>query len=218
LIDDLTTQGTTEPYRMFTGRSEFRLSLRADNADLRLTEKGYKIGCVNSKRYEKFQDFKQKYDEGIAYLKSIVKSSSYWKSKLPVLPFQADTPVNRSLFELLSFENITLKTIENFIDTNKYKYILDETIISERIKIQGIYENNEWKQLNEINDVKRNDSILLPIDFDYNKLGISNDAKEKLFTYRPTSLGAASRIPGMAPSSIFKLYSYFKIKDSQISI
>ena len=196
---------------MFTGRSEFRLSLRADNADLRLTEKGYQIGCVRSKRYEKFKDFQIKYSEGIQYLKSISKSSSVWKSKIPSMPFQAETPINRTLFDLLKFENCTFKTIENFIENN-FKYLLEDTKISERIKIQSIYEHDELKQLDEINEIRKHDSILLPSDFDYNQISISNDAKEKLFTYRPTSLGAASRIPGMAPSTIFKLFNYFKFK------
>lgn len=199
---------------MFTGRSEFRLSLRADNADLRLTDKGREIGCVRDARYEKFTEFKNKYNEAIEYLKSIKHSSTYWKSKLPSLPFQADSPTNRTLFEILKFESCTFSSIENFIE-NKYKYLIEDTKLAERVKIQCVYEHDELKQLDEINEVKRNESIILPYDFDYNKLSISNDAKEKLFTYKPTSLGAATRIPGMAPSTIFKLFNYFRVKNSQ---
>ena len=129
------------------------------------------------------------------YLKSVSKSSFFWKSKIPSLPFQTDQPTIRSLFELLRFESCTFKTIENFIDS-KHSYLLEDKVVSERLKIQSLYENNEVKQLEEINDIKKNESIMLPCDFDYEQLGLSKDAKEKLFSYRPTSLGAASRIPG----------------------
>lgn len=86
LIDDLTTQGTTEPYRMFTSRAEFRLSLRPDNADQRLTEKGYLTGCVSTVRYNRMKTVQDKLAEGIELLKSISKSSSHWRNLMKITP------------------------------------------------------------------------------------------------------------------------------------
>lgn len=202
---------------MFTGRSEFRLTLRSDNADLRLTEKGYLIGCVSEQRYNKFRAFKEKYDAGIVYLKSIIKSAAYWKSKIPSLPMMATNPVNKSMFELLKFDNCSLETLKDLIEP-EFKFLYEDENIRERVKIQSVYDEEEARQLEEIDDVRKNESISIPANFDYNQiLNLSNEAKEKLFTHRPTSIGAAGRVPGLTPSSVFRLFAHFK-NDQKLSI
>jgi tRNA uridine 5-carboxymethylaminomethyl modification enzyme len=180
---------------MFTARSEFRLSLRSDNADLRLTQKGYDIGCVGNDRYEKFIKFKKKYDKAIEHLTSLSHSVVYWKSKIPSLAIHADNPYKKNCIELLRLEGTTVPTFENFIEPS-FRFILEDKNLMERIKIYSLYHENETKQANEINEIKKHESINLPDNFDYNKLSISNESKEKLFTFRPTSLGAAMRVPG----------------------
>lgn len=142
LIDDLTTQGTTEPYRMFTGRSEYRLTLRSDNADLRLTEKGYQIGSVQQNRYENFKKFKQLYEEGLELLGSINYSVASWKSKIPSLPCESDNPVKKTVLDLLRIEGVGIKMFEGFIQP-KYKYLLEDEKLSDRIKISCIYSDSE---------------------------------------------------------------------------
>ena len=180
---------------MFTARSEFRLSLRSDNADLRLTQKGYDIGCVGNDRYEKFKNFREKYDKALEYLTSLSYSVVHWKTKIPELAIQADNPYKKNCIELLRLEGTKVSTFEKFIDP-KFKYILEDNQLMERIKIYSLYHDNETKQSDEINEIRKHESINLPDNFDYNKLSISNESKEKLFAFKPTSLGAAIRIPG----------------------
>ena len=216
LIDDLTTQGTTEPYRMFTGRSEFRLTLRSDNADLRLTEKGYEIGCVHQARFEKFKAFKEKYNSVIDFMESVSKSSYAWKKSLPILPFGSEKPLNKTLFEILQFEPMNIKILKDHIDS-KYNFLYNDEYLMERIKIQSVYNLDELKQYEEIDQIRKHESIKLPDDFDYNLLNISNEAKEKLYEQKPTSLGEVTRIQGMPAAAIFKLFNFFKNKKNIIN-
>ncbi|CAF0725893.1 unnamed protein product [Brachionus calyciflorus] len=209
LIDDLTTLGTSEPYRMFTGRSEYRLSLRCDNADLRLTEKGYEIGAVQDHRYEKFKQFKHLYDDALEFLGSVTYSVPVWKAKIPSLPCEADNPCNKNILDLLRIEGVNIKMFENFV-TPKYKYLLEDEKLSQRVKIYCVYSEQERRQNVEMDDIRKNESISLPVNFNYEKLNLSKEAREKLVNHKPISLGAASRIPGMTPSAILTILKYLK--------
>ena len=128
---------------------------------------------------------------------------------------QSETPKQKCIYDLLKIEGCRLKDFEKFIDP-KYSYLLQDANIGDRITVQSMYEDEEEAQLEEINDIKRHEAIALPADFDYKKLTISNESKEKLLTHRPTSLGAASRIPGIAPSAIFQLYYYFRDQNNLV--
>ncbi len=202
---------------MFTGRSEFRLTLRPDNADLRLTEKGHAIGCVLQERYNKFKTFRDKYNTTIEYLQSVTKSSHYWKTNLPILPFGCNKPTYKSLFELLQFGEVDFDVIKGFIEP-EFAFCLEDAKLMERVKIQSVYNVDELKQYDDIEEIRKHEAIRLPYDFDYNQLNLSFESKEKLMALRPTSLGQAIRIQGMSASTIFKLFNFFKGKKKDLSV
>lgn len=202
---------------MFTGRSEFRLSLRSDNADLRLTQKGYDQGAVSEERYSKFFQFKNRYYQTIACLESVINSVSYWKTHIPSLPCEADKPAKKSLLDLLKVDGVSVKMLEKFLlEISECKYLLENEKMADRLKIHCMYFDSEKKQIHEINDIKKNESILLPLDFDYSQLSLSRETQEKLKNHRPTSLGAAQRIPGMTPSALLSLLRFFKYQNSTV--
>lgn len=210
LIDDLTTQGTSEPYRMFTGRSEFRLSLRSDNADLRLTQRGYEHGCVQESRYQKFKDFKQIYESTIERLESVKYSVAYYKSKIPELPNEADQPFKKTLADLLKVNGVGVAMLGRFLEEAKCEHLLTDHKLAERIKIHCTYVDSERRQTDEIEEIRCNESISLPLDFDYSSLNISREAIEKLSSHRPATLGSATRIPGITPVVLLRLLRFFK--------
>lgn len=218
LIDDLTTQGTSEPYRMFTGRSEFRLTLRSDNADLRLTQRGRDQGCVLDDRYARFAQFKRLYDSTLERLDSVVYSMTSWKSRLPTLPCDADHPARKSLLDLLKINTVDVEMVASVLAEAKCEHLLDNRALAERVKIYATYVDSEKKQTHEIDEIRTNESISLPVNFDYGRLNISREAKEKLMSHRPTSLGAASRIPGMTSPVLISLLKFFKNQNNTPNI
>jgi len=113
------------------------------------------------------------------------------------------------MLEILELVGVTLNDMKHLIDS-KYSFIFDDEILMQRIKIYALYAREEKRQYDEINDIKFNESIYLPTDFDYNKISLSLQAKEILFKYKPTTLGAATRIPGITAATIHTLLVYFK--------
>ena len=204
LIDDLVTKGTKEPYRMFTSRSEYRLTLRADNSDQRLTPLGMQIGCISTKRKTIFKNKLKQLQEGF----SLVKKYSISPNKLEKNGIMINHDgKKRSAFDLLSFENISFSDINNIWPETKF--IKDD--IREQIEIETQYAGYLERQREDIIDFKREEELTLPKNLDYKTIGsLSNEIVEKLTLVRPPTLGAASRISGVTPAAIIALLRYVK--------
>ena len=207
LIDDLVTKGTNEPYRMMTSRSEYRLLLRQDNADLRLTPLGYKLGLISEERYSAFLRKKEMIEEETERLKKLVFPPS-----AEVNAFLAEcgsTPISTGIkaSELLKRPEITY---ENMKKIDKERHKLPEEV-SEQAEISIKYEGYIARQMAQVNQFRRLENKRLPDDIDYNKLeGLRLEARQKLDKIRPASLGQASRISGVSPADIAVLTIYLK--------
>ena len=204
LIDDLVTKGTKEPYRMFTSRSEYRLTLRADNSDQRLTPLGMQIGCISSKRKTIFKNKLKQLQEGF----SLVKKYSISPNKLEKNGIMINHDgKKRSAFDLLSFENVSFSDVNNIWPETKF--IKDD--IREQIEIETQYSGYLERQREDIIDFKKEEELTLPKNLDYKTIGsLSNEIVEKLTLVRPPTLGAASRISGITPAAIIALLRYVK--------
>ncbi len=206
LVDDLITMGTKEPYRMFTSRAEYRLILREDNADLRLTEKGRELGLVGDERWAAFCEKREAIELETQRLKST------W-----ILPKTAEgdvvdglvkTPITReySLMDLLKRPEITYNHIGNL----KGEAVADPQV-AEQVEISAKYEGYIARQQEEIEQLRRYENTLLPKELDYAKVGgLSNEIVQKLSTAQPETLGVASRISGVTPAAISQLLIHLK--------
>ncbi|XP_071944332.1 protein MTO1 homolog, mitochondrial-like [Antedon mediterranea] len=220
LIDDLTTQGTNEPYRMFTSRSEFRMSLRPDNADLRLTLKALPTGCISEARKQKTQKSERELYKGLDLLRSVCMSRRQWKKLLEAraiqVPFTERSPTKMSAIDVLQYKNVTVEDLVKMLP-DELSQIPHGKHLVQRLKISGIYENLLQQQQLEIEEVQKDEQLVLPEDIDYSRISISNELKEKLSQVRPSTIGAASRIQGMTPATLLQLL-YFVRKQNKKSI
>ncbi|EDW77041.1 uncharacterized protein Dwil_GK22159 [Drosophila willistoni] len=211
LIDDLTSLGTNEPYRMFTSRAEFRLSLRPDNADMRLTRKGYDFGLVSEQRYRHFQQTFDKIQAGIEALKNLKKHSNFWRSSLG-LP-TAKASVEKTAFEMLGIpaDNITVEQLLQLCP-GELSWPDCDKASSERIKIEALYSFFVAEQQRDVDEVRREERLAIPSDIDYfsKTLSLSNEERQKLALIQPLTIAAASRIQGVTPSTIVRLMKYVK--------
>jgi tRNA uridine 5-carboxymethylaminomethyl modification enzyme len=204
MIDDLTSKGVSEPYRMFTSRAEFRLSLRADNADQRLTPLGIKLGCVSSLREEAFLNKSNK----IAKCNKILSEKEFTPNQLIAQGISVSQDGNkRNLKQILAFPNVTFDNITGF--DNRLMAI--EKDIRQQVHRDAIYSNYIDRQKKDIDAVKRDEAIKIPLLFDYQSMsGLSNELKNKLLTQRPLNIAQASRVEGMTPAALFLILSKVK--------
>ena len=205
LIDDLVTKGTNEPYRMMTSRAEYRLILRQDNADERLTEKGYTVGLVTEQRYKRFRDKKQRIEKEIERLKGIQITPKVEINKALEDMGSASLKIPTTLYDLmkrteLRYDNTMFLDEQRPVlkkETNDYV----ETVIK--------YEGYIQKQVNQVEQFKKLENKRIPSDINYDNVGsLRIEAKQKLSKIRPDSIGQASRISGVSPSDINVLLIY----------
>ncbi len=212
LIDDLITKGTNEPYRMLTSRAEYRLVLRQDNADQRLTPKGRKVGLVKDVRYKKFKKKMKEIDEAFEFLRNNrVTPTKKVRRKLEELG-------SGNLSQPATLEKLLRRPELNFDDLVYFVDVLPEygKDVKEQVEIQVKYKGYIERQESQIAQFKKMEDKNIPEDIDYNSLdNLRIEAKEKLKKVRPNSIGQASRISGVSPSDISVLMIYLEKKKQE---
>ena len=212
MVDDLITNGTSEPYRMFTSRAEYRLILREDNADLRLTEKGRQLGLVDDQRWAAFSDKKERIVReserlAAAFVHPGTEAAASLENKL-------SRPLSReySLLELLRRPELTYHDVANLVGEAE-----THTQVAEQVEIQTKYQGYIDRQTDEIERLRRYENTSIPAALDYALIeGLSNELKQKLSDARPETLGQASRIQGMTPAAVSLLLIYMKKRSTAL--
>jgi len=212
LIDDLITRGTQEPYRMFTSRAEYRLLLREDNADLRLTEIGRKLGLVDDERWDRFNQKRAAIVQGQQRLqKTLLRPGQCDESAVENV---LGTSLSREarLSELLKRPGVTY---DSLMSLPGLELPTLDPVITEQIEIQAKYEGYITRQQEEIERHRRNETLKLPDNLDYSAVsGLSNEVRQKLQHHRPATVGQASRISGVTPAAISLLLIHLKKRAS----
>ena len=207
MIDDLVTKGVSEPYRMFTSRAEYRLSLRADNADERLTPIGVELGLISDNRRNVFEARRAELNRGRELLMSLSATPNIVAGK----GFKINQDgVRRTAYDLLSYNEITLKKLE--VLWPELGELAKE--VGEQLEIEAGYAVYLARQEADVAAVRKDEKLKIPIDFDFGKLsGLSNELRHKLERVRPANLGQAGRIDGMTPAALTLLLVHLGRKD-----
>lgn len=209
LIDDLVTKENYEPYRMMTSRAEYRLLLRQDNADLRLREIGFEAGLVSKKEYEDVLKKKDMIDREIDRLKNTVIGASKKHQQFMEAHESSLLKTATNLAELMCRPELSYEILAE-IDTER-KYLPEDVI--EQVEIEIKYEGYIERQLKQVEQFKKMEKKIIPSDLDYEDVSsLRLEARQKLSTYRPVSVGQASRISGVSPADISVLLIYMEQK------
>lgn len=209
LIDDLITKDLTEPYRMMTSRSEYRLVLRQDNADLRLTKYGYELGLIPKERYDEVCEKQRLIDEELERIKTVTIAPSDELNELLVSRETSPMKTGTKLIELIRRPQLSYNDLAPF---DKSRPELPDDVCEE-VEIEAKYEGYIKRQQSQINEMRRLEGMKLPDDVDYTEIAnLRLEAQEKLNKVRPENIGQASRIDGVSPSDISVLIVYFKSK------
>ena len=204
MIDDLVTRGVSEPYRMFTSRAEYRLALRADNADQRLTAKGISIGCVGAMRANIFTEKNSALNDAREFA-NLFRSRRRRRS-VTVSRLNKDGQ-RRSAFELLSHPNISLSDLKKIWP----RFAEFAPNVAEQIEIDAKYDVYLSRQAADVAAYRRDESFELPDEIDYAALpGLSNEVKQKLAAQRPRTIGHAAKIDGVTPAALTLLVAHIK--------
>jgi len=208
MIDDLTSRGVTEPYRMFTSRAEYRLTLRADNADARLTPAAIELGCVSSERRVRFSAFQDELENGRALLQSLSVTPN--EARKVGLNINLDGQ-RRTAYELLSYPEYTFSDLGHvWGDLHAFS-----RKVSEALEIEAGYSVYMDRQAAAIEAQRRDEARAIPMDFDYSSLsGLSNELKNKLNIQKPANIAQALKVEGMTPAAISLLLVYLRRDES----
>ncbi|XP_018542789.1 protein MTO1 homolog, mitochondrial [Lates calcarifer] len=207
LIDDLVSRGVTEPYRMFTSRAEFRTSLRPDNADLRLTLKGFEeVRCVSSLRYQEAVRVRDGLQDALAALQTLTLSTHLWRKKLPDIGISESKSTILTGMDLLQYNNVSFEMLASVFPECLSPYME----FSQRLNIEAVYRPHCDLQKKEIERIQKEENMTLPQDIDYFSLpvSLSQEVREILDRVRPSTLGAATRLQGMTPAAVVNLLRY----------
>ncbi len=208
MIDDLTTLGTQEPYRMLTSRAEYRLSLRADNADFRLTKMGIEVGVVKAERQKAFEIKMREIDSKTEFLQSLKISPN--KAANYGINISQDGVV-RNAIQLLSFPGINFSEIEKIWSKDHPEISQIDSLIKRQIEINSIYASYLKRQQQDLEVFRQDQNMKIPLDIDYNKIqSLSLEVREKLNNFRPATIAAAFKIQGITPASVMAVMVYIK--------
>lgn len=212
LIDDIVTKGTNEPYRMMTSRAEYRLLLRQDNADLRLTEIGHEVGLISDERYQRFLKKKENIEKEVQRLKNTIVKPTKEVNELLIKCGTSELTTGTKMAELLKRTELNYEKL-NSIDTTRPELTLQE---KEEVEIQVKYEGYIKMQEAQVEKFKKLETKLLPENIDYEEInGLSLEARQKLNKFKPRSIGQASRISGVSPADISVLLIYLQINKNK---
>ena len=207
LIDDIVTKGTNEPYRMMTSRAEYRLLLRQDNADLRLTEIGYQVGLISEERYQKFKQKKENIEKEIIRLKELTVKPTEEVNQVLRENGTSELATGTKMSELLKRTELDYEKLKS-IDEERPDLTKQE---KEEVEIQIKYEGYIKMQEAQVEKFKKLESKILPENIDYESLsGISLEGRQKLNKFKPHSIGQASRISGVSPADIAVLLVFLQ--------